>query len=194
MNNQRRNHILLWVIAILFGIANSSCSSKKKTTESDLQEIKIENSQKSENSQNSETNVKVDIKTKVDDKTKTVSVKKTYSPVDATKPASVIDPQGKKHDLNNASLTEETTTELKDQKIDNSDNSQKFHKKESAGKVETKDSAAAKIEVVKNTLDKSGFTFWTWFWMIGIVIIGIVLDYLNYHFKWFKRVTALFSK
>ena len=171
-----------------------SCSSKKKTTEVNKEEIKIENFQNSEKSENTETNVKVDIVTKMDDKSKTVSVKKTYLPVDASKPASVTDPDGKKHDLNNASLIEETTTELKDKKTENSDNSQKFQKKESAGKVETKGSATAKNEVVKRTLDKSGFTFWSWFWMIGIVIIGIILVYLNYRFKWFKRVTTFFSK
>ena len=84
--------IVIYLLLFIF----SGCSSKKKTTEVNKAEIKIENSQNSENSENSETNVKVDIVTKVDDKAKTVSVKKTYSPVDATKPASVTDPEGKK--------------------------------------------------------------------------------------------------
>jgi beta-lactamase regulating signal transducer with metallopeptidase domain len=194
MKNQRLNHILLWVIAFLLGIANSSCSTKKQTTESDKQEIKIENSQNSENSENSETNVKVDIETKVDDKTKTVSTKKTYAPVDATKPASVTDPEGKKHELNNASITEETTTEEKDLKTDNSDNSEKFHKKATAGKAVSKGKVAAEIVAEKEDLDKSGFNFWSWLWVIGVIIIGIGLIYLNNRFKWVGRVTAFFTK
>jgi thiol:disulfide interchange protein len=194
MTNQKRNHILLWVIAILIGIANSSCSSKKKTTEVNKQEIKIENSQNSENSENSQTNVKVDIKTKVDDKTKTVSVKKTYAPVDATKPASVTDPEGKKHDLNNASLTEETTTEETNKKTDNSDNSEIFRKTESAAKAESKGKAAAKIEAKKIDLDKSGFNSWSWLWVIGIIIVIIGIAYLNHRFRLLKRVTTFFSK
>lgn len=194
MKNQKLNFILLWVVAILLGIANSSCSSKHKTTEVNKEEIIIENSENSENSEKSETNVKVAVETKVDDKTQIVSVKKTYSPVDATKPASVTDPAGKKHDLNNASLIEETITEKKDLITKHSDNSEEFQKKQAVAKGNSKGRAAAKNEAGKLDLDKSGFNFWTWFLIIGIVIIGIVLVYLNYRFKWIKRVTTFFVK
>ncbi len=194
MKNQKLNFVLLWVLAILFGIANSSCSSKKKITEVNKEEIKIENSQESENSEKSETNVKVDIVTKVDDKTKTTSVKKTYSPIDATKPASVTDPDGKKHDLNNASIIEETTTKEANKKTEHSDNSEIFRKKEATAKAKAKEKAAIEILARKEDLDKSGFNFWSWLWVIGIIIIGIGLLYLNNRFKLIKRVTAFFVK
>ena len=194
MKKQSIIHVLIWVIAILLGIANSSCSSKTKLTEINKEEIKIENTQESENSEKTETNVKVDVVTKVDDKTKTVSVKKTYAPIDATKPASVTDPEGKKHDLNNASLIEETITELKALIKLHSDNSEDFRKKESAAKEKAKEKAAIEILARKDDLDKSGFNFWTWFWVIGIVIIGIGLLYLNHRFKLVKRVTAFFKE
>lgn len=194
MNNQRRNHILLWVVAIILGIANSSCSAKKKTHQSDVQEVKIENSEKSENSENSETNVKVDIKTKVDDKTKTVSTSKTWTPIDPSKPSSKTEPDGRKTEFNNSSYEEKTTTELKDQKTDNSDNSEVFRKSVLAGKTESKGKAAAKKAVVKDALDRSGFNLWSWLWVIGIIIIVIVLVYLNNRFNVVKRVTTFFSK
>ena len=194
MKNQSIIHVLIWVIAILLGIANSSCSSKTKLTEINKEEIKIENFQESENSEKTETNVKVDVVTKVDDKTKTVSVKKTYAPIDATKPASVTDPEGKKHDLNNASLIEETITELKALIKLHSDNSEDFRKKESAAKEKAKEKAAIEILARKDDLEKSGFNFWGWLWMIGIVIIGIGLLYLNHRFKLLKRVTTFFKE
>lgn len=194
MKNQKIIHVFIWAIAILLGIANSSCSSKKKITEVNKEEIVVENSSNSENSENSESNVKVDVVTKVDDKTKTVSVKKTYSPIDATKPASVTDPEGKKHDLNNATLTEETTTEETNKKTEHSDNSEKFHKKESAAKAESKGKAAVEILARKEDLDKSGFNFWSLLWVLGIILIGIGLLYLNNRFKLIKRVTAFFVK
>ena len=194
MKNQKTIHVFIWAIAILLGIANFSCSSKQKLTEINKEEIVIENSSNSENSKNSETNIKVDVVTKVDDKTKTVSVKKTYSPIDATKPASVTDPEGKKHDLNNATLTEEITTEETNKKTENSDNSEKFHKKESNAKEKAKEKAAIEILARKEDLDKSGFNFWGWLWMIGIVIIGIGLLYLNHRFKFLKRVTTFFKE
>ena len=194
MKKQSIIHVLIWVIAILLGIANSSCASKKKLTEINKEEIKIENFQESENSEKTETNVKVDVVTKVDDKTKTVSVKKTYVPIDANKPASVTDPQGKKHDLNNATLTEETTTEETNKKTENSENSEKFHKKESNAKEKAKEKAAIEILARKEDLDKSGFNFWSWFWLIGIVIISIGILYLNHRFKLLKRVTTFFKE
>ena len=194
MKNLKPNLILLCGITILFGIVNSSCSSKKKITEVNKEEIKIEKSQESEKSEKSETNVKVDIVTKVDDKTKTVSVKKTFAPIDATKPASITDPEGKKQELNNAIIIEETITELKDLITKHSDNSEKSRKKESAAKVKAKEIAAIKILARKEDLDKSGFNFWSWLWVASIIFIGIGLLYLNHRFKLVKRVTALFSK
>lgn len=194
MKKETINHILFWVVVLGLSIAMNSCSTKKKITEVNKEVIVVENSQESENSEKSETNVKVDVVTKVDDKTKTVSVKKTYSPIDANKPASVTDPEGKKHDLNNASLTEETTTEEANKKTEHSDNSEDFRKKESAAKAKAKEKAAIEILARKEDLDKSGFNFWTWFWVIGIVIIGIGLLYLNHHFKLVKRVTAFFKE
>ena len=194
MKKETRNHLLFWVVVLGLSIAMNSCSSKKKTTEVNKEEIKIENFQESENSEKTETNVKVDVVTKVDDKTKTVSVKKTYAPIDATKPASVTDPEGKKHDLNNASLIEETITELKALIKLHSDNSEEFRKKESAAKAKAKGKATIEILARKEDLDKSGFNFWGWLWMIGIVIIGIGLLYLNHRFKLLKRVTTFFKE
>ena len=194
MKNQKTIHVFIWAIAILFGIANSSCSSKKKTTEVNKEEIKIENSQESENSEKTETNVKVAIVTKVDDKTKTVSTTKTWKPIDPTKPSSKTEPDGKKTEFNNSSYEEKTTTELKDQKTEHSDNSEDFRKKESAAKAKAKEKAAIEILARKDDLDKSGFNFWGWLWMIGIVIIGIGLLYLNHRFKLLKRVTTFFKE
>lgn len=194
MKNQRLNHILFWIIVLAVAFSMNSCSSKKKTTQSDVTETKTEHSQNSQNSENSQTNVKVDITTKVDDKTKTVTTKKTATPIDPTKPASVTDGNGKKIDLNNASLTEETTTEAKDLKKENSDNSEKFHKEAAAAKAESKGSTAAKKEIENTDLDKSGFTFCSWLWTLGIILIGAVLVYLNHRFKLIKRVTTFFSK
>ncbi len=194
MKNQKLNHILFWVIVFVLAFAISSCSAKKKSHQSDVAEIKAEHSQNSQNSNNSDTNVKLDIKTKVDDKTKTVSTAKTWTPVDATKPASMTDPEGKKHELNNTVYKEETTTENKDTKTDNSDNSQAFQKNNAAGKAESKGSTATKNEVVDDSLDKSGFNFWSWLWMAGLILVVILLLYLNNRFKLIKRVTTFFSK
>ena len=194
MKNQKTIHVFIWAIAILLGIANSSCSSKKKITEVNKEEIVIENSSNSENSEKTETNVKVDIVTKVDDKTKTVTATKTWTPIDSSKPAIMTDPEGRKHDLNNVVYKEETTTEHKDLKKENSDNSEQSLKKASTAKAASKGKATIENGSKKEDLDKSGFNFWSWFWLIGIVIIGIGILYLNHRFKLLKRVTAFFKE
>lgn len=185
--------VMLLLIGFLLVLPFMGCSSRKKTTEENKQEIKIENSSNSENSENSETNIKTKIEVIVDDKNQTVTTKKTYSPVDATKPASVIDPSGKKHDLNNANYTEETTTQKNNTQSRNSDNSEEFRKKESSGKNEIKGKVAGKLAIEKMDLDKSGFSFGSWFWLVLLIIIALVLIYLNYRFKLIKRVTSFFA-
>jgi hypothetical protein len=186
-------YVLFWVVIVCVINVAIGCSSRKKTTEENKQDIKIENSSNSQNSENSEANIKTKIEVVVDDKNQTVTTKKTYSPVDATKPASVIDPTGKKHDLNNANYTEETTTQKNNSQSRNSDNSEEFRKMESSGKKETTVQASGKSAIEKMDLDKSGFSLGSWFWLVLLIIIAIGLIYLNYRFKLIKRVTAFFA-
>ena len=193
MKKETIRDILFWIAVIGISIALNSCSSKKKTTETHKEEVKMEHSENSEKSENSSLNVELDIVTKVDDKTKTTTTKKTATPIDPTKPASVVGSDGKKHELNNASLTEEITTEEKNKQTNISDTSEIVQKKETAVKAESIESTSAKNTDIKADLDKSGFNFWSWLWVAGVIIIGIGLLYLNNRFKLLKRVTAFFK-
>lgn len=177
MKKQKRNHILLWLIAVLLGIANWGCSSKKKTTESALQETRLEHSQEASAREDSKTNIKVDIVTKVDEKSNSISTIKTISPVDPTRPASFTDAAGQKQQLNNAVYKEETRSEAQEHKKDITD--QSGIKAVHAGTSSSADEAIVidKKEVVKQDLERSGFSFWTWFCIAGVGVIGLVLLY-----------------
>jgi hypothetical protein len=132
---------------------------QKKTTESDVTEVKMEHSENSENSKILK-RIKLDITTKVDDKTKPLQLRNCNS-IDPTKPASITDGQ-EKIDLNNASLTEETTTKTGSEKTSS------FSSIPSSGwKRRNKENSLQKNTVVNEDLDKSGFDFWSWLWMAG---------------------------
>jgi hypothetical protein len=97
----------------------------------------------------------------VDDKTKPLQENcNSYRPYETCKHYRW---RRKKIDLNNASLTEETTTENKDLKAFN--NSAVFHQERLEKKV--KENSLQKKAVVNEDLDKSGFNFWSWLWMAG---------------------------
>lgn len=185
---------LLFCFCVLMVLPFTGCSAKKKSHESDVQKIKIENSENSENSNNSESNVRLDIKTKVDGKSKIISITKKWSPIDATKPASMTDPDGKKHDLNNVVYTEETTTEDKTQNTVHSDNSDVFQKKEAKAKNKSKGKTVAKKALVNEDLSVKGFSSWSWLWMILILLIIAALAYVNNRLNVWKRVTSFFFK
>ena len=184
--------IVLILFCVLMVLPFLGCSSRKKTLEENKEEIKIDNSSNSENSSNSNSNIKVNNVTVVDDKNQTVTVKKTYSPVDATKPASVTDPSGKKHDLNNADYTEETTTQKNDTKIRNSSNSENSSNSSAKSKASGKAKITCKKENSNLDLDSSGMSFGSWFWIGLFIIIVLLIIYLNHRFKLVERVTSLF--
>lgn len=189
---QKRNHILLWVIAILLGLTMNSCGAKKQSHESTIETFEGKEVDKKEQSTEVQTNVKVAETTTVDDKTETVSKKKIWSPVDPAKPASFTDGDGKKKELNNSTYSEETTTEKKNTR------KQQEHKADISQQAKAKTKTAAKGKakavkaIVKDSLDKKGSPSWSWFWLLFLVFIGLVWGYLNNHFKIVKRVTAFF--
>ncbi|WP_413998702.1 hypothetical protein ACMDB5_13075 [Flavobacterium sp. W1B] len=194
MKNETIRHIMFWIVVLGISIAMNSCSSRQKEVTKTEESNKAESADSVEEIKKEESNTKVETSVKIDDKTKTVTTKKTAAPIDPSKPASVTDPDGKKTDLHNASLTEETTTEFKDKKIDKAESSQSSSKSEASAKKAAAKKGEAKKEALNSSLDKSGFNFWSYWWLLCLIVIGGVLVYLNNRFKWFTRVTAFFKR
>lgn len=110
MKNQKINHILLWAIAIVLGLVMNSCSAKRTAKTETSEEIKTEIVTENNIKKAEELNVKKTENTIVDDKNETITKETTYEPIDPYKPASIIDGDGRKTDLNNSKKTTRETT------------------------------------------------------------------------------------
>lgn len=143
--------------------------------------IKMETFQKSLELVKEDLNIKLDNISETDIKTGKKTTKKTYTPIDPTRPASIIDTDGKKHQLHNAALTTEETEESASCKNKNSYNSEIFQE----FKSEKNQSGSAKATSVKKEkvmqLDRDAFSFWNVLWLL--IPLAVWLLYKKYKNK-----------
>ena len=194
--------IFLWVIAFSIIALCYSCGARKKE-ESKKEEISktnyagfFRNSGNSQEILKSISYLNSYSVLKVDDQNLKTTTKKTFTPLNPNIPASYVDGDGKKYELNNSAVTEETIVEKNNKKSENSENYQNYQNSE-VQKKENFDSnqniqittEGKKIDdQLKVNRDALHLTFWGWLF-IAIVVL-IILAYLNKHFGWFKYVTG----
>ena len=177
MKNQKINHILLLAIAILLGFVMNSCGAKKTTKTETSEAVKTEIFNDVAIKKTEESNVKKTENTTIDDKTETITKETTYELVDPTKPGSVIDPDGRKIDLNNSKITTRETTKKNNTKTDIAKASHENNKSEAS----TKSKYGAKSETKKaaesiNTNRKA----WSSLNLLWLSIpLGLLLAWLN---------------
>lgn len=174
-------------------IANSCGSTKKRVQEQSLQKQK-ETLVVSDNAANSNQNIKVESTELKDVISQSVTVKKTYTPIQSDKKAVAIDEQGKRVELENASLVEEITTQqhkgrqLQKQKVEvyqkNGSQTKQMHKADEKVLAKEQD----------KTVDRKAIHFSSWLWFLLIAIAVMVVVYLKYRFKLFSNVTNYFRK
>lgn len=174
MKNQDRNHILLWLFAIAVALALNSCSAVKKDKTQTEEVIKTELAITEKAAKLEESNVKKTENTKVDDKNETITEETTYEPIDPSKPASIIEPDGRKTDLNNSKKTTREITQKNNTKIDNSKKSDEFHKSESSESSESDAKSNTKKAAEEINVDKKSWSIWNLFWLLIPIAIYLV--------------------
>lgn len=181
--------ILVWLLVSCLG-----CASKKKDSSSVNELHSNTELQTSEAAAEIKVNTNVVATAKTETNASSTTTKMNYKPIDPTKPASVVTPEGKKYLLDNAEVTEEHRQETETKKTDEST----IDTSSSSVNYWGKDSSYIHLEDIKthdtNSLDRSGFNFWSWLWILIFIIIVILLNYLNNRFKWLSYVTSLFKK
>lgn len=182
--------LLVWLLVT----AIAGCGSKKKAAESviDLESNTKLNASEGAASLSTNSNVLATVKKK--DNSVETETETNYKPIDPTKPSSVITPEGKKYLLDNAEVTEKK----KYKKANVVSEESKASAVSSLKNYWGKDTSLIHFENVhasaSSSLERSGFNYWSWLWVLLIILAGIFLNYLNNRFKWLSYVTAIFKK
>lgn len=168
------NYIKIIVLVVVL----SSCGARKaesyKTKESAKEEFS--NQSKSEQTEQSqakgEINVKKSEEVTVDNQNQIVTKKETIEPVDSTKPASYIDNEGRKQELNNSKKTTETRTEINNTKTESK------AKTEASGKIESqsdkrkaehkniKAKSVAEKQAKAKVVNSESWNYWKLLWLL----------------------------
>lgn len=188
------HYLVILCIAAIVVISVNSCTSRKVEKQHQTEVSKNRTIVDEHTSEKKDVNVKVETVEEVDDKTETVKTTKTWSPVDPSFSASMIDPDGKKRELNNSSYKEEVTREHKNTKTKQTDKTEITEKQEVIKDLEKLQKGNVNKSAETINITKKGISFGVWVWITLAMIMATALLYLNYRFKLVKRVTAFFSK
>lgn len=164
------------IATILLALVICSCGARKTDKTRTSVSSKMETTDNTIIEKQEESNVKVTENTKVDDKDETTTKESTYEPVDPTKPASVIEENGKKTVLDNAKKTTKETTQKNNTKTDSAKNTEKVEKKalaEKKGVTKKSDTKKANEEI---HIDKKAWSVFNLLWLlipIGLIILAV---------------------
>lgn len=171
--------LLITLLAVSMILLCYSCGSVKKDKTKTEEVTKTENSNNSNLEKKEESNVKITENTIIDDKNETVIEETNYEPIDNTKPATIIDADGKETKLNNSKKTTRKTTHKNNTKTDNSKNSDEFYKSELSEQSESKGKTEAKKEAEAIQVDRKAWSVYNLLWLL----IPIAIVYLAWKNK-----------
>lgn len=188
------HYLTILCIAAIIVISVNSCTSRKVEKQRQTEVSKNKTIVDEHTSEKKDVNVKMETVEEVDDKTETIKTTKTWSPVDPSFSASMIDPDGKKRELNNSSYKEEVTRENKNTKTKQTDKAEITEKQEVIKDLEKLQKGNVNKSDETINITKKGISFGVWVWITLATIVATALLYLNNRFNLIKRVTAFFSK
>jgi hypothetical protein len=191
-----KNTILFWLAVIAIVYITNSCGARKSESEKTEISEKQDFSGFFRNSGNSEEFLKsINYTTafsvaKVDDQNLKTTTKKTFTPQNPKVTASYIDPDGKKYELNNTAVTEETIIEKNNKKSEKSEKSEVVRKTDQEKRTQQKAEmqarlkAAAEIAAAKKNTNRQESSLWKWLWLL--VPVGLFAGW-----KIYKRVNPV---
>lgn len=199
MGSEKIKAIMFWVFVITISILMNSCSARKVETNKEVLKTNSDITKSSDIKKQEDLKISEDKSTNTEITTKTVDnnqaiVEETvYEPKDSSKPASIIDSNGKKIILDNAKMTTKKSTQKNDTKKDEVSKiiSNKDTKIDSKKNEELKSNENSKVDSqsekkVKKT-EKESWSVFNLLWLL----IPIGLAFLLY-WAW-KRYRSLIS-
>ncbi|PIF32987.1 hypothetical protein CLU81_3557 [Flavobacterium sp. 9] len=195
-----RNTIVfsLAILSILSVV--SSCGARKSNVSKNEEKVKTDfsgifrNSGNSHEILNQDFNLKKWSFTNLTDQ-KDIQIEETsIEPIDISKPASYIDPNGKKHILDNAKIVSKKTNDKSSNNSQNSQHSEEFLKTKQEKTAEQKTELAAKIKAeakkkeAKKETNRQAISLWNFLW----IIIPVILFFAGRSvYKKYKKVNPL---
>jgi len=164
MKTNLRLLITLFMFATFLSL--TSCVARKAEKSRTKEEVKTEIKAEAITAKTEDTNIKKSEKTTVDDKTETITKETVYEPLDPTKPADVVDPDGTKTTLNNSKKTTRETTHKNNTKTDNLVNTVINSASEVLGKITTEGKSNSKKTAELIKIDKEVWNVWNLVWLI----------------------------
>lgn len=183
----------LLFILVLFSVL--SCGSRKKDSSKKEESIKTDFSGIFRNSGNSQEFLNLDFNftksalTKGEQLFESEKEEFSIKPIDPSKPATYTGPNGKKHVLENAEMTNKKGKDISITKSEKSENSQEFLKAELQKKAEQKAELEAKIIVEAKKreadlhVDRKAFSLWNLFWLLIPVGLFFVIKFFVNKYK-----------
>lgn len=157
-----------------------SCGARKVKKEHSKEETKTELTDNSTIEKQSESNVKTTTTTKIDDKDESITIDETYEPVDNTKEASVIGPDGKKTILNNSKKTTKTETKKNNTQSESKTDIQETQKEAVKEQKAAKQSNTYKKENSVKNVEKKQYNPFNLIWIGSLVLLVIYIAYRIY--------------
>lgn len=194
MRNETLKAFLFWFVVLAFALMVNSCGSTKKRLQEQSSLIQNESLVRKEQSELQELNVKIETSKVTDAVANTIKIKKTYTPILPDKKAVAIDSQGKRVELENASLVEETTLHQDKEQVRQAGKSEAVETKGKQAKEVGKSKAIEKAKEQDKIIDRKAIHFSVWIWLILVAVVVLVVTYLKYRFKWIFNVTGLLNK
>lgn len=178
MKNKKLN-LFFGIIILILSFSINSCGARKTDKFRASETVNSDSSVNSVVEKKEESTIKTEKKVVVDDKDETVTEETIYEPSDATKPASIIDENGKETVLNNAKKTTRKTTKKNNTKTDNSTNSEEFHKTELKELKNIKVKVIAKKASKEIHVDKKEWSPLSLLWWIipGVIVFWLFKKY-----------------
>lgn len=195
-----KNIIIFWLTVFAIVYITNSCGARKSESEKTEKTEKLDYSGFFRNSGNSQEFLKsISYLTafsvaKVDNQYLKTTTKKTFTPQNPNVPASYIDPEGKKYELNNTAVTEETIIEKNNKKSEKSEKSELVRKTdqekraEQEAEMQVRLKAAAEIAAAKKNTDRQKWSLWNLLWLL--VPVGLFFGG-KWVYEKYKKVNPL---
>jgi hypothetical protein len=166
------------IFTILLLLVFWSCGTRKTTKTRTQETAKIEVSVTDKTQTTAETNVKQEVVKTTDNKDETVTETVIYTPIDATKPATVTDEEGKTHLLTNSTYKKERTVKKNNTSTKENANNEITEKAEIIKDLKTLTENYKKSDAENINIERQAWSLWNLLWLlIPVSLFAVFFKY-----------------